>query len=77
MSKQKVKQWKIYSVQCPHCRKGNNFREIEYAIVDSQDTGAIVECDHCKRHMKVVRVEKTTLISVIPTTERGSFPGVQ
>lgn len=63
---------KVYAVPCPweDCRKPNDFRTVEdYGL----EPGAIFSCDHCKRKMKIMRVEPTTLVSVTPTQERGNL----
>lgn len=51
----------IHSVPCPHCGKGNDFREIEENLVD---TGQKVICDECDQPMEVVQVVKVTTITV-------------
>ena len=63
--KKKARQFKIYAVRCPWCGKPNDFREVEYDLRTTQDAGAKVDCDHCGRLMKVVRIEPVKLITVV------------
>lgn len=52
----------IHSVRCPHCGKGNDFRDMQSQQL--LDTGAVVECDFCKRFQVVVGVKPITVITV-------------
>jgi hypothetical protein len=59
-----------HEVRCPWCGHKNNFKEIAFESgLGRYENGMTVECDQpaqggCGRHMEVVKVEPTTLISV-------------
>ena len=61
---------RVDSVPCPHCGKGNDFREVidmlapSGSVGASAESGQLVECDHCDQKMEVVNIVKTTLVSV-------------
>jgi hypothetical protein len=75
MAEKPTRKWrtgKVYAVPCPweDCHKVNDFRDVaDYGL----DKGNIFSCDHCGRNMKVVKVEPTTLVSVMPTEEQGNL----
>ena len=62
-------------MRCPHCNKRNDFTDIAYeGGLGSYETGSSVECDHCKKHMEIVKVEQTTLITVRPLARAKGVP---
>lgn len=52
----------INQVRCPHCGKPNDFRDLQSEQL--LDTGAVTDCDHCKRLMEVVRIQPMIVVTV-------------
>lgn len=72
-------------VRCPWCGCTHDFREIAYeGGMGQYENGATVECHKldpkteqqvgCGRHMQIVKVEPTTLISVRCADGPGGIP---
>lgn len=70
MPSEKIVTGRVESVPCPHCGKGNDFREVIDMLAAAGSVGAAAEsgqqvtCDHCDKNMEVVNIVKTTLVSV-------------
>lgn len=60
--------FRIYEVVCPHCKAKMDLREFDYVLIASDQKPTFVcetpEGKGCGRKFQVVRVEKTTLISL-------------
>lgn len=59
----------IHAVRCPHCGKGNDFRDMQSQQL--LDTGGVIECDHCRRFMEVVGIKPITVITVRQASQQA------
>lgn len=50
---------------CPHCGQGNDLRD----LADMIDTGAEIQCDHCKRVFEIVAIQPVTLVRMRPSNK--------
>lgn len=64
----------ISRVPCPWCKRTNDFRGMAGTGGDAHafgayglESGTVVDCDHCKRKMRITGVHTITAISVVPT----------
>jgi phage terminase large subunit GpA-like protein len=62
----------LHKVPCPHCGKPNDFRPLageEQGMSGWGDqgleTGATIECDHCRRLSKIAGVERITVVTLV------------
>lgn len=55
------------ALPCPWCARPNDLTDMaDYAL----EVGADIECDHCKKLMRIARVEPVTVIFVRPVQGR-------
>lgn len=65
----------INGVRCPHCGKGNDFRDLQSQQL--LDTGHVAECDHCHRLMEVIRIAPVTVITVRQASQQAQRRATQ
>ena len=58
----------VNQVQCPHCGKPNDYRELQSQQL--MDTGSDCECDHCHRFMEIVAILPVTYVQVRQSPRR-------